>query len=250
MIEHELIRPRTEAFMAGRLRRDQEPIGVRRKGFFSIESTDKLIAPGFLNCHEVDGLVFQPVNRVRKWQIYGQNYLLFQPYTAGRYDYLLKWKPPEQSSIDFRLEVKKIQRQGELAQWVAELHVLHMDQPFACMKATKQLQKLNGRIIECKFVVFYHYNYSMGLIPIFREKHGLGNLCGKGRIKATQMLFQLLNQCGIQFVIQFRKMTSWITFQNMLFEKPPEANDYSKFFYFNSHYIINHFPFLISDKLM
>uniref|UniRef100_A0A914I8X6 mRNA guanylyltransferase n=1 Tax=Globodera rostochiensis TaxID=31243 RepID=A0A914I8X6_GLORO len=96
MIENELIRPRTEAFKAGLLKREAEPIG-------------KLLEPGFLSCHEVDGLVFQPVNG---------------GYVAGRFDKLLKWKPPEQSTIDFRLDIKK---------------------------ATRHLLQYNNKIIECKF---------------------------------------------------------------------------------------------------
>lgn len=64
LIETELIRPRTDAFKFGRLKRENEPIGVRRKGFWDIKSTHKLFERGFLSCHEVDGLIFQPVNRV------------------------------------------------------------------------------------------------------------------------------------------------------------------------------------------
>uniref|UniRef100_A0A183CKR1 mRNA guanylyltransferase n=1 Tax=Globodera pallida TaxID=36090 RepID=A0A183CKR1_GLOPA len=71
----------TEAFKVGLLKREAEPIGVRRKGFWAIESTQKLLEPGFLSCHE--------------------------GYVAGRFDKLLKWKPPEQSTIDFRLDIKK-----------------------------------------------------------------------------------------------------------------------------------------------
>jgi len=67
-IEKELIRPRIEAFKAGIINRDSEPMGVRRKSFWPIESTYKLFQPGFLgvvtSCHEIDGIVFQPVNRV------------------------------------------------------------------------------------------------------------------------------------------------------------------------------------------
>ncbi|KAL3093071.1 hypothetical protein niasHT_022521 [Heterodera trifolii] len=136
MIENELIRPRTEAFKAGLLKREEEPIGVRRKGFWNIESTRRLLEPGFLSCHEVDGLVFQPVNG---------------GYVSGRCDKLLKWKPPELSSIDFRLDIKKVIRPGELPEFVGNLHVLHADKPFATIKATRQLLPYNNKIIECKF---------------------------------------------------------------------------------------------------
>nr|CAD2151071.1 unnamed protein product [Meloidogyne enterolobii] len=141
-IEKELISPRIEAFKAGIINRDSEPMGVRRKSFWPIESTYKLFQPGFLgavtSCHEIDGIVFQPVNR---------------HYEPGRFDYLLKWKPPELSTIDFRLEIKKIQRPGELTQWVGDLHVLHLDRPFGrLLKVTNQMRQYDKKIIECKFV--------------------------------------------------------------------------------------------------
>jgi hypothetical protein len=64
MIKIELIQPRMDAFRAVRIRREEEPIGIRRKDFWAIESTYKIFEPNFLSCHEVDGLVFQPANRV------------------------------------------------------------------------------------------------------------------------------------------------------------------------------------------
>jgi hypothetical protein len=86
MIDKELIRPRIDAFKVGRLNRDAEPMGIRRKDFWLIQSTYKLLQRGFLrfifqilyvllfltliailfSCHEVDGLIFQPTKRVRR----------------------------------------------------------------------------------------------------------------------------------------------------------------------------------------
>uniref|UniRef100_A0A1I8C0L7 mRNA-capping enzyme n=1 Tax=Meloidogyne hapla TaxID=6305 RepID=A0A1I8C0L7_MELHA len=141
-IDDELIKPRIEALKLGIINRDCQSMGVRRKDFWPIKETYKIFQPGFLenvtSCHEIDGLVFQPVNR---------------PYVAGRYDYLLKWKPPELATIDFRLEIKKIQRPGELTEWIGELHVLHLDTPFArLLKVTNQMRQYDRKIIECKYV--------------------------------------------------------------------------------------------------
>jgi mRNA-capping enzyme len=132
-----LINPRNEAAMNGLLDKMKEPMSVARKDFWEISATFKLFGPSFRNSlgHHVDGLIFQPSD----------------PYTPGRFNLLLKWKPPEESSVDFKLKIVKHQRVGEPVRYVGELYVLGLPQPFATMRATKTLQQYDERIIECNF---------------------------------------------------------------------------------------------------
>ncbi|KAI9543902.1 hypothetical protein NQZ68_004950 [Dissostichus eleginoides] len=85
--------------------------------------------------HEVDGLIFQPCGR----------------YKAGRCDDILKWKPPNLNSVDFRLKITKVGGEGLLPQTVGLLYVGSYDRPFAKMKATKELKLYDNKIIECTF---------------------------------------------------------------------------------------------------
>ncbi|XP_044024265.1 mRNA-capping enzyme isoform X3 [Siniperca chuatsi] len=85
--------------------------------------------------HEVDGLIFQPCGR----------------YKAGRCDDILKWKPPNLNSVDFRLKITKVGGEGLLPQTVGLLYVGNYDRPFAKMKATKELKQYDNKIIECTF---------------------------------------------------------------------------------------------------
>uniref|UniRef100_A0A0N4Z0I5 mRNA-capping enzyme n=1 Tax=Parastrongyloides trichosuri TaxID=131310 RepID=A0A0N4Z0I5_PARTI len=138
-IQRELIETRKNAFMKGTLIRENEEISVRWKQFYELSAVPKLFEPKFYKTlgHEIDGLIFQPVK---------------YPYVGGRFDKILKWKPPEQSSIDFKLHIKKVEKHGEIHQFVGFLYVLGKNEPFAQMKATKTLQKYDGKIIECNFV--------------------------------------------------------------------------------------------------
>lgn len=63
-IENEIMRPRDEAKRNGRINRNQELFGIRMKGFWDIENTVKIFSPKFQKTmsHEVDGLIFQPVD--------------------------------------------------------------------------------------------------------------------------------------------------------------------------------------------
>uniref|UniRef100_A0AAQ5XBS2 mRNA-capping enzyme n=1 Tax=Amphiprion ocellaris TaxID=80972 RepID=A0AAQ5XBS2_AMPOC len=85
--------------------------------------------------HEVDGLIFQPCGR----------------YKPGRCDDILKWKPPNLNSVDFRLKITKVGGEGLLPQTVGLLYVGNYDRPFAKMKATKELKQYDNKIIECTF---------------------------------------------------------------------------------------------------
>lgn len=87
-----IIMPRHEAIMKGKLNRNIEPFSVRLKDFWDITQAAALLGPKFAKqlTHEPDGLIFQPK---------------LEPYIAGRCDDVLKWKPPEQNSVDFLLKI-------------------------------------------------------------------------------------------------------------------------------------------------
>ncbi|TKR60943.1 hypothetical protein L596_028124 [Steinernema carpocapsae] len=137
-INTELIKPRLEALKAGRIRREDEPMSVRRKDFFEISVAYKLLDKKFTSGlgHEIDGLIFQPIKK---------------PYTAGRCDFILKWKPPSHNSIDFKLQIRKVIKEGELPQHIGFLYVQHRNEPIAEMKATRSLLPYDNKIIECTF---------------------------------------------------------------------------------------------------
>uniref|UniRef100_A0A4W6EIA2 mRNA-capping enzyme n=1 Tax=Lates calcarifer TaxID=8187 RepID=A0A4W6EIA2_LATCA len=111
--------------------------GVRNKPFFDIHASRKLLEGSFMSqvSHEVDGLIFQPCGR----------------YKPGRCDDILKWKPPNLNSVDFRLKITKVGGEGLLPQTVGLLYVGNYDRPFAKMKATKELKQYDNKIIECTF---------------------------------------------------------------------------------------------------
>uniref|UniRef100_A0AC34FB72 mRNA guanylyltransferase n=1 Tax=Panagrolaimus sp. ES5 TaxID=591445 RepID=A0AC34FB72_9BILA len=129
-------------------------MSVSRKEFWDISETFKLFDPNFLNSlgHHVDGLIFQPSD----------------PYTPGQFNFLMKWKPPEESSIDFKLKIKKLHHsEGNEASvgnvnFVGELFVHGLPEAFATIKVTEMLNQFDGRIIEC--------NYKDGQWLLMRER--------------------------------------------------------------------------------
>uniref|UniRef100_A0A7I4YXB1 mRNA-capping enzyme n=1 Tax=Haemonchus contortus TaxID=6289 RepID=A0A7I4YXB1_HAECO len=137
-IRRELIEPRNAAIKAGRIRKEREPMSVRVKDFWEMEALPKLFEPKFTKNvgHEIDGLILQPVDA---------------PYTPGRSDIVLKWKPPSHNSIDFKLQIRKVVKEGELPQHIGYLYVQHANEPMATMKATKKLLPYDNKIIECTF---------------------------------------------------------------------------------------------------
>jgi mRNA-capping enzyme len=141
-IQREIIEPRIAAMKEGRVRREREPIGVRRKGFWPLKLTQELLSARFkVNLsHESDGLIFQPVD---------------EQYRAGPCPSVLKWKPPSHNSIDFRLKVVIEERLGMLRKLICQLYVGGMDTPMFIMKWTKSLNQYNGKIIECRFDSVY-----------------------------------------------------------------------------------------------
>ncbi|XP_053301483.1 mRNA-capping enzyme isoform X1 [Pleuronectes platessa] len=136
-MEKEIISPRLEKMKQGQIDKTKEPFSVRNKPFFDIHAARKLLEGSFTSqvSHEVDGLVFQPCGR----------------YKAGRCDEILKWKPPNLNSVDFRLKITKVGGEGLVPQTVGLLYVGSYDRPFAQMKASKELRNYDNKIIECNF---------------------------------------------------------------------------------------------------
>ncbi|XP_060947129.1 mRNA-capping enzyme isoform X1 [Limanda limanda] len=136
-MEKEIISPRLEKMKTGQIDKTKEPFSVRNKPFFDIHAARKLLEGSFTSqvSHEVDGLVFQPCGR----------------YKAGRCDDILKWKPPELNSVDFRLKITKVGGEGLIPQTVGLLYVGSYEMPFAQMKASKELKNYDNKIIECTF---------------------------------------------------------------------------------------------------
>ncbi|XP_033726963.1 mRNA-capping enzyme-like isoform X2 [Pecten maximus] len=137
-IEKEIIGPRYAKMAQGQLDKNKEPFSIRAKPFWDVTVCRKILDGHFSKqvSHEVDGLVFQPVP---------------DPYCAGRCMEVLKWKPPDQNSIDFKLKVVKEKREGMLAENKAYLYVLGLEPPMAMMRYTKNIKDLDGKIIECSW---------------------------------------------------------------------------------------------------
>lgn len=137
-IQKEIISVRHEHMQKGWIKKQQEPFSIRRKEFWDITKTKNILTGHFTRqvSHETDGLIFQPYK---------------EPYFPGRCKILLKWKPPSQNSVDFRLVIKEVQATGCLKESRGLLYVNHMKEPFAEMPVSNALKKLNKKIIECKF---------------------------------------------------------------------------------------------------
>jgi mRNA-capping enzyme len=113
---------------SGRIIREREPIGIRRKEFWDVSATSALLGEKFKSQlgHEPDGLVFQPIEEVKNsaFYLWQQNHLKFnfncqhvvcfyeKSYTPGQCPSVLKWKPPSHNSVDFRLEIVIENRPG------------------------------------------------------------------------------------------------------------------------------------------
>lgn len=137
-INKEIIQPRREAMTDGRINRSKEPFSVRAKDFWDITQAKLLLGDKFRKelSHDVDGLIFQPVP---------------DPYTCGRCPIVLKWKPPNLNSVDFRLEIRQEAGEGMLPRKIGLLFVGGMEEPFSKIKVTKALKEMDKKIIECKF---------------------------------------------------------------------------------------------------
>ncbi|CAI4222640.1 unnamed protein product [Auanema sp. JU1783] len=137
---NEVIKPRTKAMESGHMAREKQSMSVRIKEFWPLETVQKILSPAFQQNlgHEVDGLIFQPVK---------------MPYLPGRCDKVLKWKPPSHNSVDFKLQIRKTQKEGQLAEHIGYLYVQHSSEPFDQMKATRSLLPYDNKIIECTYEV-------------------------------------------------------------------------------------------------
>ncbi|KAJ8934930.1 hypothetical protein NQ314_013089 [Rhamnusium bicolor] len=137
-LENEIIKPRYAAMENGLINKTLEPFSVRKKDFWQITQAASLLGERFAKTlsHEPDGLIFQPSK---------------EPYTAGRCDDVLKWKPLDMNSVDFRLKIMKEEGEGIVSRKLGYLYVGQFDQPFAKMKYIKALKDLDNKIIECKF---------------------------------------------------------------------------------------------------
>jgi len=135
-IENEIIKPRQS------IDRSREPFSVRIKPFWPIADSAKLLDEEgqFMKqiAHETDGLIFQPAD---------QN----DVYKSGRNEDILKWKPPELNSVDFKLRITKSGGMGMLTKLHAQLFVTGMDKPYAQMIFKRELKEYDNKIIECKF---------------------------------------------------------------------------------------------------
>ncbi|GFY58209.1 mRNA-capping enzyme [Trichonephila inaurata madagascariensis] len=137
-IAKEIIKPRRDAMMNGKIDRMKEPFSVRAKDFWDVTSAKQILGEKFRRemSHEVDGLIFQPVP---------------DPYVTGRCPDVLKWKPPELNSVDFKLVIQQRTGIGLLPTKVGLLYVGGMSEPFAEIKINKALRAMDKKIIECKY---------------------------------------------------------------------------------------------------
>ena len=160
----------TDFFVSGLIDKNKEPFSIRKKEFWDVSEAYKLMSDDFKNqlAHEPDGLIFQPSR---------------DPYKSGREDSVLKWKPAEMNSVDFKLKIVKESGAGIVPRTIGQLFVGGMDQPFGQMKVKGEVKEMNNKIIECKWDnnqwVFMRertdksfpngYNTAMGVIQSIRE---------------------------------------------------------------------------------
>ncbi|ESN99963.1 hypothetical protein HELRODRAFT_113375 [Helobdella robusta] len=131
----DIIQPRNE----GRINKSLEPFSIRAKPFWDITCSRSLLDGKFARevSHEVDGLIYQPVD---------------MGYKMGRCSEMLKWKPPSLNSVDFKLVVSYEKGEGIVPGYVGDLYVGGMDRPFDRLSSMKKgLRELNNKIIECKW---------------------------------------------------------------------------------------------------
>ncbi|KPI98564.1 PREDICTED: mRNA-capping enzyme [Papilio xuthus] len=135
-IEKEIMNPRNRAIASGMI--SKGPFSVHLKEFWDLSMTHYLLDEKFAKklCHEPDGLIFQPSK---------------EGYVAGACDEVLKWKPSDMNSVDFRLKITTESGLGMLPKKIGLLYVSREKNPISNIKLTKQMKHLNNKIIECKF---------------------------------------------------------------------------------------------------
>lgn len=138
-IEKLIIEPRNRAIENMAIDREKEPFGIRRKGFWDISATAKVMH--MKTGHEHDGLIFQPVP---------------DPYSPGTCPFILKWKPSQLNTIDYKMRIQKTAAIGCLPETNAFLYVRGFDRPFAAIKVTKsnskEMHEYDGKIVECECI--------------------------------------------------------------------------------------------------
>ena len=133
-ISLEIVQPRTKQVEKGLLDKREEPFEVYPKSFWDLSQTRKLLDGDFCKnlLHETDGLIFQPLNDVYKF---------------GQCNEVLKWKPPELNTVDFKLIIETSQSNST----VGNLMVDGFKPSFATIEVTPQLRQYNNKIIECSW---------------------------------------------------------------------------------------------------
>ncbi|XP_047544524.1 mRNA-capping enzyme [Vanessa atalanta] len=136
-IDNEIIKPRERAIESGRIDKNSEPFRVGIKHFWDVTITKQLLEDKFIKTltHEPDGLIFQPA---------------VDPYVAGPCESVLKWKPSDMNSIDFKLKIVKEDRPGMIPRLRGQLYV-GQGVLFNDIKVTSAIRNLDGKIIECKY---------------------------------------------------------------------------------------------------
>ena len=133
-ISLEIDQPRTKQVEKGLLDKRKEPFEVYPKSFWDPKQSRKLLDGSFSKnlLHETDGLIFQPLNDVYKF---------------GQCNEVLKWKPPELNTVDFKLIIETSQSNST----VGNLMVGGFKPSFATIEVTPQLRQYNNKIIECSW---------------------------------------------------------------------------------------------------
>eukprot|EP00088_Acartia_fossae_P066623 TRINITY_DN8270_c0_g1_i2.p1 TRINITY_DN8270_c0_g1~~TRINITY_DN8270_c0_g1_i2.p1 ORF type:complete len:372 (-),score=51.81 TRINITY_DN8270_c0_g1_i2:117-1148(-) len=139
-IDKEIVGARNMYMQQGKIDKSKEPFSVRKKEFWDVGDTYKLLDEKFTKnlSHEPDGLIFQPSGAK-------------DPYVCGQDPRVLKWKPLSMNSVDFRLKIVTEGGKGILPRTIGQLYVGSLDPPFSQIKITKELKELNNKIIECKW---------------------------------------------------------------------------------------------------
>jgi mRNA-capping enzyme len=130
-----IVEARRRAKQANIIPREGEAFKVADKGFWFLHDAKKTWD---LNVtHEKDGLIFQPVDI---------------PYKGGTCKEILKWKPPELNSIDFRLVIREERQNGCLPETIAYLHVSNRPDPierFVLRGDQLSYRQYHNKIVEC-----------------------------------------------------------------------------------------------------
>ena len=96
ILREEVFIPREMAKTQKKFDFSKEPFGIRCKDFYPLAKIQEVFQLLPKLPHENDGLILAPNH---------------QAYLPGRDNKLLKWKPPHLNTVDFRLDVEKVQKE-------------------------------------------------------------------------------------------------------------------------------------------